>query len=121
MLESAGVPTDSSTELQMARQLPYSKCERSTSRSSRPKDNRLHLFVLSLAFFELLLTEATAVRAAWRDNKNISDSKVLEQVLNDAGFAGQKLVLDITTGGKAEVCLFSFFHGQPATDGQRQR
>ncbi|KAL8277401.1 hypothetical protein RQP46_010241 [Phenoliferia psychrophenolica] len=41
-------------------------------------------------------------RAAWSDNKPISDNKVLADVLDAAGFAGAKLVLDATTGLKAE-------------------
>ena len=44
-----------------------------------------------------ILNEATVAPlfdAAWRHNKNISDKRVLIDVLNDAGFDGQKLVED---------------------------
>ncbi|KAK4048212.1 hypothetical protein OIV83_004917 [Microbotryomycetes sp. JL201] len=42
-------------------------------------------------------------RAAWRDNKRISDEKVLTQVLDAAGFNGRQLVLSATTGSKSEA------------------
>lgn len=50
-----------------------------------------------------LKTVPAIYRAAWRDDKDISDDGVLIQVLNANGFNGQGLVLSATTGPKAEV------------------
>lgn len=50
-------------------------------------------------------TDSSTDRAAWSENRPISDPKVLAQVLNAAGFAGDKLLLDVTSGEKAEVSI----------------
>lgn len=57
---------------------------------------------LRVALLEIKTVPAI-YRAAWRDNKRISDEKVLAQVLDDAGFNGQQLVLSATTGAKSDV------------------
>ncbi|KAK4700647.1 hypothetical protein P7C70_g5596, partial [Phenoliferia sp. Uapishka_3] len=41
--------------------------------------------------------------AAWRDKKGISDNEVLADVLLAAGFDGEKLVRDATTGAKSQT------------------
>ncbi|KAK4057300.1 hypothetical protein OIO90_001797 [Microbotryomycetes sp. JL221] len=53
-----------------------------------------------------LLDEKTVpciYRAAWRDNKPISDENVLIQVLNEGGFNGKQLILNATSGTKSEA------------------
>lgn len=50
-----------------------------------------------------LRTVPAIYRAAWRDDKPISEDKVLVEVLNANGFDGESLVARATTGPEAEV------------------